>query len=48
MKFSFMTLFIFLAGLSGCTSTGNKPVQALQSTGTGTLDIFPKYRHSAS
>ena len=37
-----MALFILLAGLSGCASNGNKPVQAVQPTsGTGTLIIKP-------
>ena len=41
MKFSYMTLFVLLAGLSGCATNGNKPPQAVQHTGTGTLIIKP-------
>ena len=41
MKFSYMTLFVLLAGLSGCASNSNKPDQAIQHTGTGTLIINP-------
>jgi hypothetical protein len=41
MKFSYLTLFILLAGLSGCASNGNKQVQAVQPSGTGTLSIKP-------
>jgi hypothetical protein len=41
MKFSYMTLFVLLAGLSGCASQGNKPVQTAQATGSGTLIIKP-------
>ena len=41
MKFSYMTLFVLLAGSSGCATNGNKPPQAAQHTGTGTLIIKP-------
>ena len=41
MKFSVITLFVLLAGLSGCATNGNKPPQAVQHTGTGTLIIKP-------
>lgn len=41
MKFSYMTLFVLLAGLSGCATNSNKPLQAVQHTGTGTLIIKP-------
>jgi len=41
MKFSYMVLFVFLAGLSGCATNGNKPLQTVQHTGTGTLIIKP-------
>ena len=36
-----MALFVLLAGLSGCATNANKPVQAVQHTGTGTLIIKP-------
>ncbi len=41
MKFIYMSLFVLLAALSGCSTNGNKPSQALQHTGTGTLIIKP-------
>jgi hypothetical protein len=41
MKFSYMTLFVLLAALSGCATNGNKPPHAVQQTGTGTLIIKP-------
>lgn len=41
MKLSYMTLFVLLAGLSGCATNSNKPVQTIQHTGTGTLIIKP-------
>jgi hypothetical protein len=41
MKFSVMTLFVLLAVLSGCATNGNKPPQAEQHSGTGTLIIKP-------
>ena len=41
MKFDYVTLFVLLAGLSGCATNGNKPPQAVQRTGTGTLIIKP-------
>jgi hypothetical protein len=41
MKISYLTLFILLAGLSGCAKNGNKPPQPVQHTGTGTLIIKP-------
>lgn len=41
MKFNYMTLFVLLAGLSGCATNGNKPHQAIQHTGAGTLIIKP-------
>ncbi len=41
MKFSYITLFVLLTGLSGCATNGNKPLQAVQHTGTGTLIIKP-------
>ncbi len=34
MKFSYMTLFVLLAGLSGCAPHNNKPLQTIQPTGT--------------
>jgi hypothetical protein len=41
MKFGYVVLFVFLTGLSGCATNGNKPLQAVQHTGTGTLIIKP-------
>jgi hypothetical protein len=41
MNFSDMTLFVLLAGLSGCTTGSNKPLQTIQTTGAGTLIIKP-------
>jgi len=44
MKFSFLTLFIFLLGLSGCAKNGTTPSQPIAQTGhtgTGTLVIKP-------
>jgi hypothetical protein len=41
MKFRYMTLFVLLAGLSGCATHNNKPQQTAQPTGTGTLIIKP-------
>jgi hypothetical protein len=41
MNFSDMTLFVLLAGLSGCTTRSNQPLQTIQTTGAGTLIIKP-------
>jgi hypothetical protein len=41
MKFSYMTLLVLLACLSGCASKGGEPLQTVQHTGTGTLIIKP-------
>jgi hypothetical protein len=41
VKLNSMVFFILLAGLSGCAANGNKPLQVVQHTGTGTLIIKP-------
>ncbi|MFZ2171048.1 MAG: hypothetical protein WAW61_15595 [Methylococcaceae bacterium] len=41
MKFSYMTLFVLLAALSGCAAPSNKPLQVSQPSGAGTLIIKP-------
>jgi hypothetical protein len=41
MKFNNMAFFILLAGLSGCVTNGNKPLQVVEHNGTGTLIIKP-------